>query len=85
MSRKEKFRVECPKDEDGGEIKLKDLINFVGTEACTRNNRNQILHAIQPQKLHDTGCRAFPFNYSRQKHHDVNATILSKFWQLHKG
>ena len=27
--RKEKFRVECPKDEDGGEIKLKDLIELI--------------------------------------------------------
>ena len=29
FSRKEKFRVECPKDEDGGEIKLKDLIELI--------------------------------------------------------
>ena len=28
-SRKEKFRVECPKDEDGGEIKLKDFIELI--------------------------------------------------------
>ena len=29
FSRKEKFKVECPKDEDGGEIKLKDLIELI--------------------------------------------------------
>ena len=29
FSRKEKFRVECSKDEDGGEIKLKDLIELI--------------------------------------------------------
>ena len=29
FSRNEKFRVECPKDEGGGEIKLKDFIELI--------------------------------------------------------
>ncbi len=29
FTRKEKFRIECPRSEDGGEMKLKDLKELI--------------------------------------------------------